>query len=32
VHAEHAGVVSHVLVDDGQVVEFGQPLMFITPA
>jgi len=31
VHAEHAGVVSQVLVADGQVVDFGQPLVVISP-
>ena len=31
VHAEHAGVVSQVLVADGQLVEFGQPLVVISP-
>jgi acetyl-CoA carboxylase biotin carboxyl carrier protein len=31
VHAEHAGVVSQVLVDDGQAVEHGQPLVVIAP-
>jgi acetyl-CoA carboxylase biotin carboxyl carrier protein len=31
VHAEHTGVVSQVLVEDGQMVEFGQPLVVIAP-
>lgn len=29
IHAEHAGVITHLLVKDGEAVEFGQPLIVI---
>ena len=29
IHADHAGVITHILVKDGEPVEFGQPLIVI---
>ena len=31
VPAEHTGVITHVLVRDGEPVEFGQPLIVVDP-